>query len=166
MSLTDLRSRLGPIAEAHAAFDVLLLDMSARGFVRDGSLVRRATHQPALPAPLQGIGAFLRTQQSAKPLDPPSRSVLAPDAASVRTLRFLIDTGEAVEISADLILASETVTDARNVIVSVIREKGAATLGDFRDRLACSRRVLVPLLDYFDRVGLTLREGDRRRLLG
>ncbi len=163
--LTELRTRLGPIAEATAALDVLILEVCDRGFVRDGSLVRRVTHRPALPPPLQATGAFLRTQLTAKPLDPPARSILTPDAVSLRTLRFLVDTGEAVEISADLVLASETVSRAREAVVSVIRDKGAATLGDFRDRLACSRRVLVPLLDYFDRVGLTTRSGDRRTLV-
>ena len=164
LPLTELRARLGPIAESTSGFDALLLDMCGRGFTRDGSLVRRTTHRPALPQALHAAGTLLRAQLTSKPLDPPARSVLTPDALSLRTLRFLIDTGEAVAISAELVLASETVTSAKDVVTAVIREKGAASLGDFRDRLGCSRRVLVPLLDYFDREGLTVRTGDRRTL--
>ena len=164
--LTELRARLGPIADASTAFDLLLLDVCTRGFVRSGSLVRRTTHRPALSPALEATGALLRAQLTTKPLDPPARSVLTPDAVSLRTLRFLVDTGEAIEVSAELVLASEAVTDARDVVIAVIREKGAATLSDFRERLGCSRRVLVPLLDYFDRLGLTLRNGDRRTLTG
>ena len=164
VTLTDLRVRLGPMAAASDVFDALVLDLSTRELVREGSLVRRTVHRPALPPAIAATGAALRATLAARPLDPPSRNMLTPDAASVRALRFLVDTGEAIEIGTDLVLAAESVTRARSEVVAVIREKGAATLSDFRDRLGCSRRVLVPLLDYFDRVGLTRRSGDRRTL--
>ena len=164
MALTDLRVRLGPMVAANDMFDALVLDLSRSDLVRAGSVVRRTAHRPALPPAIAATGAALRATLAAKPLDPPSRNMLTPDAASVRALRFLVDTGEALEIGADLVLTAESVARARNAVVAVIRERGAATLSDFRDRLGCSRRVLVPLLDYFDRVGLTIRSGDRRTL--
>jgi selenocysteine-specific elongation factor len=92
--------------------------------------------------------------------------MLAPDTTSARALRFLLETGEAVEVSADLVMTSEQLNRAREIVVAVIRERGAATLGDVRARLECSRRVLVPLLEYFDRTGVTVRNGDRRTLRG
>lgn len=164
MALTDLRARLGATVVTSDMFDALMLDLSTGELAREGSLVRRTGHRPALPPALAATGAAIRAALAAKPLDPPSRNMLTPDAASQRALRFLVDTGQAIEISPDLVLAAESVAHARSEVIAIIREKGAATLGDFRDRLGCSRRVLVPLLDYFDRVRLTIRSGDRRTL--
>jgi selenocysteine-specific elongation factor len=36
------------------------------------------------------------------------------------------------------------------------------TVADLRDRLGTSRKYLVPLLEYFDATGFTMRQGDRR----
>ena len=41
------------------------------------------------------------------------------------------------------------------------KEIAAAT---FRDLLGISRKTAIPLLEYFDRTGLTLRIGDVRKL--
>lgn len=164
MPLTELRAHLGTIATAGAAFDALLVDVSSSGLVREGSVVRRASHRLSLPPVLQETGEELRAQLTDTPLDPPSRKVLAPDATSQRALRFLLENGEAVEISSDLVLGADTVARAREIVAAVIRSKGAATLADIRDQLPCSRRVLVPLLDFFDRTGLTVRRGDARTL--
>ncbi len=63
-----------------------------------------------------------------------------------------------------MILAPDSLRHARDAVVALIRERGFATLADVRARLGSSRRVLVPLLEYFDRTGVTVRDGDRRIL--
>jgi selenocysteine-specific elongation factor len=133
-------------------------------FVRTGSVVRRATHKAALPQPLQGAGAKLVQALTAKPFDPPSRKDLTPDALSQRALRFLIDTGEVVEINAELVMASQAVTRATELVRTFIRDHGPATVSDLRQALGSSRRVVVPLLEHLDRTFITLRQGDRRAL--
>ena len=162
LPLTDLRARLGSIDAG--AFDALVVDLCGSGFARDGSVVRRATHRAALPPALESAGSDLRATLAARPLDPPSRKALAPDAASARALRFLVESGEAIEVGAELVMTAEQVQRAREIVVAVIGECGAATLADIRARLECSRRVLLPLLEYFDRTGVTARNGDRRTL--
>ena len=78
-------------------------------FVRVGSVVRRAAHRPALPEPLQAAGAKLVQALAAKPsIRRPARSWrLMP--LSQRALRFLIETGEVVEINAELVMAAQGV---------------------------------------------------------
>jgi selenocysteine-specific elongation factor len=43
-------------------------------------------------------------------------------------------------------------------------EKGDITPAMFRDRFGTSRKYTIPLLEYFDREGVTVRIGDARRL--
>jgi selenocysteine-specific elongation factor len=117
-----------------------------------------------LPQALQSAGAKLRAALAAKSLEPPSRKELTPDAVSQRALRFLIETGEVVEISADLVMASQAATEATDVVRAFIKQHGPATVSDLRQALGTSRRVVVPLLEYLDRTFVTLRQGDTRTL--
>jgi selenocysteine-specific elongation factor len=164
LPLTDLRAALGdelPVAEL---LDDVVADLCARGFVRVGAAIRRASHLPALPPQLQAAGAKIRAMLAVKPLDPPSRKDLAPDVGSQQALRFLIETGEVVEINAEIAMAAESVKQATESIRRFIRERGPVTTSELRQMLGNSRRVAIPLLERLDRDGVTLRQGDKRSL--
>lgn len=150
-----------PVEEFFNAFVEILCKAD---FVRVGTAIRRAAHRPVLPPQLQAAGAKLRSTLAAKPFDPPSRRELAPDSVSQQTLRFLIATGEAVEINAELVMAAESVIRATELIRKFIREHGPATVSELRQALSSSRRVIIPLLERLDRDAVTLRQDDRRTL--
>ena len=162
MSLTDLRTAVDPHLPLGALFDPLVAELCEREFVREGTVIRRRSHRAALPQPLQAAGAKLRQALNARPMDPPSRKELTPDPASQRAWRFLIDTGEVVEIGADLVMTAEAVAEATDRVRTFIRQHGPATVSDLRQMLGSSRRVVVPLLEHLDRTFVTLRQGDRR----
>lgn len=164
LSLTDLRSALKAELQDEGLFDTFVEDLSASDFVRVGAAIRRATHRPALPAHLQAAGAKLRSTLAAKPFDPPSRKELAPDPISQQALRFLITTGEAVEINMEVLMTAENVRRAIELIRKFIRDHGPATVSELRQTLGSSRRVIVPLLERLDRDGITLRQDDKRVL--
>ena len=164
LSLTELLRILKTDLPVEELFDAFVGDLYAGDFVRTGAAIRRATHRPALPANLQAAGAKLRSTLAAKPFDPPSRKELAPDPVSQQALRFLIATGEAVEINVEVLMAAENVRRATELIRQFIREHGPATVSELRQTLGSSRRVVVPLLERLDRDGVTLRQDDRRAL--
>ena len=132
--------------------------------MKDHAAIREKTHTPALPKSLQTAGARLRAQLAAKPLGPPSRGELTPDAASQQALRFLLETGEAISAGPDVVLLATAMARARQLIRQHIRKHGPATASELRVALGTNRRVIIPLLEQFDRDGLTVREGDRRGL--
>jgi len=162
--LTDLRRALEGALPLDELFDPLISSLCELEFVREGSFVRRASHRVQLPQPLRAAGAKLAEGLSLKPFDPPSRKELAPDVVSQRALRFLIETGEAVEISAELVMTVSSVTQATSKIRTFITGHGPATVSELRQALGSSRRVIVPLLEYLDRTFVTLRQGDKRVL--
>jgi selenocysteine-specific elongation factor len=164
MPLTDLRSALQGELPLDELFDPLVSHLAEGEFVRAGSVIRRASHRAELPQPLQAAGAKLGAALGAKPLDPPSRKELTPDAVSQRALRFLIETGEVVEISSELVMTAASVTQAASLVRAFIRDHGPATVSELRQALGSSRRVVVPLLEYLDRTFVTLRQGDKRIL--
>jgi selenocysteine-specific elongation factor len=162
--LAQLRGTIEAELPLDDMFDSLVATLCERDFVRAGSVIRRGAHRAALPAPLQAACAKLRQALLARPLDPPSRKDLAPDAVSQRALRFLIETGEVMEINAELAMTPQSIAQATEMVRTFIREHGAATVSELRQALGSSRRVVVPLLEQLDRTFVTLRQGDRRAL--
>ena len=164
MPLNDLRTILKADLPFDDMFDELIKDLCRTEFVQAGAVIRRSTHRPALPKHLQAPAAKLRAALARKPFDPPSRKELAPDAASQQALRFLIETGEAIEVNADVVMPAESEERVRELICRFIRDHGPATVSDLRKTIGSSRRVIIPLLERLDRAGVTERVDDRRAL--
>jgi selenocysteine-specific elongation factor len=164
LSLPDLRTDLGADLPFFDLFEFLVGDLCRSEFDKTGNTIRRVTHQRMLHPPLQAAVATLRTTLAARPFDPPSRKQLAPDSVSRQAMRFLIETGEAVEINEEVVLSSDSLKNMIKLISQYIRKNGAATASQLRQELGCSRRVIIPLLEHLDRDGLTFRNGDTRRL--
>ncbi|MDB5172558.1 MAG: selB [Phycisphaerales bacterium] len=165
LALSDLRQHLA----AHAAgpvdvFEALVNDLAREGFVRAGAAIRRSTHRPALPPHLQPAGARIRAALTAKPWDPPSRKELAPDNVSFQAMKFLLNTGEAVEVSDELVLHADHYQRAIDAIKAHLTQRGPATVSELRQLLNTSRRIMVPLLEKLDRDGVTIRQSDKRAL--
>jgi len=164
VSLADLRAALQRELPIDELFDPVISRLCEHDFERAGSVVRRASYRAELPGPLQVSGAKVRQTLTDRPLDPPSRKELAPDVSSQRALRFLVETGEVTEISAELVMAAPALAQAVELIRTFIRAHGPATVSDLRQALGSSRRVIVPLLEHLDRTFVTLRRGDKRIL--
>jgi selenocysteine-specific elongation factor len=162
LSLTDLRSAIESDLPLSVLFEPLVAALCERGFVREGTVIRRGSHRATLPQPLQAAGAKLRQALAARPMDPPSRKELTPDLAAQRACRFLIETGEVVEIGGDIVMTAQAVAEATDLVRTFIRQHGPATVSDLRQVLGSSRRVVVPLLEHLDRTFVTLRQGDKR----
>jgi selenocysteine-specific elongation factor len=161
LPLADLRR---VIELSDAMFDALLVDLAGSGFVRDGAVIRRASHRLQLPPRLQVAGERLRGMLAEKPFEPPSRGQLVPDAIAQQALKFLVANHEAVEIGPDVILSAEALQRAIDMIRNHIRGYGPATVSELKSVLNSSRRIVVPLLEKLDRDGITRRDGDRRSL--
>ncbi len=162
--LSELRSAVTKLLPTPELFEVLLAELYRNGFVQTGNAIRSAAHKLALPPNLQAAGARVRAALTIKPLEPPSRKELAPDALTQQALRFLLNSGEAVDLGEEVVLLKEHFDRAREAVVKFIREHGPATASDLRQMLGTSRRILIPLLERLDRDGVTRRDGDKRDL--
>jgi selenocysteine-specific elongation factor len=160
LELTELRAELNSISPA--VFDALMVDLCRTDFVRTGSMVARGSHRASLPPDLKAAADKVRAALSAKPFDPPARETIATknDAA----LRFLIDDGEIVEVASEVVLLRENFEQMKAQVVEFISTHGPATASQLREKLGTSRRVIIPFLEYLDRVGVTQRIGDSRQL--
>lgn len=164
LALSELRTTLADALNVPGVFDLLVAQLGRSGFRAVGTAIRREAHRPALPTPLQAAGAKSRAALVAKPFDPPSRKDLAPDAVAQQALRFLLNTGEAIEISAEVVMSAQAYGQIVERIQAHLRVRGQATVSELRQAIGSSRRVMVPLLEKLDREGVTRRQGDVRLL--
>jgi len=67
-------------------------------------------------------------------------------------------------LGQDVVLLSDSFQRAAEQVKDFLRTRGSATASEIRQALGTSRRVLIPLLERFDKDGLTRREGDKRVL--
>ena len=162
LALSELRRALARELPLPEVFDVLASELCRNGFVRTGEAIARATHRPTLPLQLQSAARKIRDALAAE--KPPSSAELAPDATSQQALRFLRDRGELVELSAEVVLATEQFVKMRDATVAFLRENNSGTASELRELLGTSRRVIIPFLERLDRDGVTRRIADKRVL--
>ena len=162
LDLNELRAALRD--QSGNVFEALIAELSADDFVRKGSAIARTSHRPVLPAELQPADRKIREVLSEKPFDPPPRREIEPDRDARHVLRFLIESGEVIEVSPDAVLLRENFEHMKTRITEFISQNGPASVSELRQALESSRRIMVPLLERLDRDGVTRRVGDKRML--
>ena len=79
-------------------------------------------------------------------------------------MRFLIDQGEIVDISREIVVLRDAAEQMQDAVIQFLSEKGSATASQIRQKIGTTRRVIIPFLEYLDRMGVTRRIGDERVL--
>jgi selenocysteine-specific elongation factor len=105
----------------------------------------------------------------AQPMLPVARGKLAAAmrAAKIEGLELAFDTlcagGALVSVGEDLYLATQ-LSAIRARLEAELRARKEVTVAEFRDALGTSRKYALPLLEWFDATGVTVRRGDKRLL--
>jgi selenocysteine-specific elongation factor len=81
-----------------------------------------------------------------------------------RLLAMLTDEALLVRINKDILMAATIVAKAREEVIANCTANGHLEIPALRDRLGTSRKFLIPLLEFFDTQGLTIRQGANRVL--
>jgi selenocysteine-specific elongation factor len=105
-------------------------------------------------------------------LEPPETEALAAeldvDAGRLRRLlEHLEREGRIVKLAGDWFVDGAAMATAeRRLVERLGGEQEGADTGAFKEMFGVTRKYLIPILEYFDRRGLTRREGNRRVLAG
>ncbi|MBI5506885.1 MAG: selenocysteine-specific translation elongation factor [Deltaproteobacteria bacterium] len=169
VDLEHLRGAVVPVVDAR------LFRLLIERLLADAALVRRGNlvHLPAHEASLGGADSELARRVAgaiaAAGLMPPIVKDLADelriDAKKVATVAaVLVERGELVRVAADMYYARAALDEVESRLREFLTREGEITAAGFRDLISASRKYCIPLLDYFDRAGATIRVGDVRRL--
>jgi len=80
-----------------------------------------------------------------------------------QALDMLLGGGALVKVG-DALYRRSQMTRIRADLENALKTKGTLTMAEFRDLIGTSRKYAVPLLEWFDAAGITLRNGDVRVL--
>jgi len=114
---------------------------------------------------LQNIESLFRE----RPFNPPKfeevieQTAAAPEKVQ-KILQILIEQERLVRVDNDLFFHSEAIEQARQKLTSFINKEGKLESVKFKYLLDTTRKFAIPLLDYFDRIGVTRRVGYTRYL--
>lgn len=162
LPLDQLRPHAERAFAGHDIFEELLKDLESHGFHRHQTHIANRNHRPALPAHLRDAGEQIRAAVNS--IDPTARKTLAESPTGRAALQFLIDTGEVVDVSPELVMGTPDFNRLRLIVKQHLRKNTQATASDLRKAMNVTRRILIPVLEKLDRDGLTARRGDVRVL--
>lgn len=152
----DIRKR---VSKAKAGgYDIAALDEKERAALQtmsdlttDGGQVRAAGEEDAIET-----HPYIAALKAA-PFTPPP-----PEGVSRAELRAMIHRG-LVEEEAGIYFAAEAVAQATEAVAETLKSQPEGfTVAELRERLATTRKYILPLLALLDNKGITRRQGDLR----
>jgi selenocysteine-specific elongation factor len=170
MASEELRSQLVKV-ESQKLFQFLLNDLVKKGrLAQNEAVVKIPGHEVVLAEDSGKLRREMASFYKEAGLAVPTIKELyarfgASSPALVKDiLEVMARDGLAVKISEDLYYHAETIAELRDRLVNRIRERGDIDAQGFKELSGLSRKFSIPLLEYFDRIKITLRIGDKRVL--
>ena len=136
---------------------------------REGSLLRLPGHTITLSDNERQSVARITALLAATPLSPPTLSQMEHETGIARAkligyMRLLERTRSVARVTDELYFLQDSIEGVIRTLRAGLSERDEITPAMFRDRFNTTRKYAIPLLEYLDREGVTVRMGDVRRL--
>jgi selenocysteine-specific elongation factor len=140
-----------------------------RVVVRDGHLLRLPGHRIQLGDEGRVLVEKILSLLGSTPLAPPILKDIERDlgvgrARLAEVMRAMERERSIVRVTSDLFFLRGCIDRVKDDLLHHMSRGEDITPGAFRDLFGTSRKYAIPLLEYFDREGVTIRVGDVRRL--
>ncbi|OHB56165.1 MAG: selenocysteine-specific translation elongation factor [Planctomycetes bacterium GWF2_42_9] len=137
--------------------------------VTRGNKVALPTHREEIPEAHRVGFEKIEKLFVSRLFNPPANEELAqilniPKDKIDALVKLLIEYERLVVVEKDLFFHTEAIQKARQLLVDCIKNEGMLESVKFKYILDTSRKYAIPLLDYFDRIGLTRNVGHTRYL--
>ncbi|MGH8754920.1 MAG: selenocysteine-specific translation elongation factor [Burkholderiales bacterium] len=139
--------------------------------VRQGPLLRLPGHEAKLSAPDQELSERILPLLRQVGLQPPKvRELCVPLRVDEKQLRILLrrlsQMDKLRQVSEDYYFAPEVIARLAAVTQKLAQQSptGTITVAQFREGTAVHRNLAIPLLEFFDRSGFTVRVDDGHRI--
>lgn len=157
----ELRSRL---KFSPAVLQAVLRRLQADGdLVESPAFVARAAHRVRFSEGQQRRVDALLARFSAAPYSPPSVKETIGEVGE-EVYAALTDLGVLVQVSQEVVFRKEEYEQMLAAVRESIALHGSLTVAEFRDRFGSSRKYALGFLEHLDARGVTVREGEGRRL--
>jgi selenocysteine-specific elongation factor len=130
--------------------------------------LRLAKHAVRLDESTAGAAEIVLRRLREARFAPPERDALPaaaglPAASVEKALTFLLDRGAVRQVAPGLLYPKETLDEGLRLLRAVAKSRGSFEPLEAKTVFGgISRKWLIPLLEYYDRIGATRRDGNRR----
>ena len=170
LSKEELRSGLGRNVD-QKVFHFCLNDLQKKDLVvQEDSAVRLASHQVALQADEKQLQKDLEDWYREKALAPATmRETMEhfgdyPEALVKEVFSLLVREEKLIKVSETLYYDASAIRSLAEKVSGFIEKEGEIDAPRFKNLTGLTRKFSIPLLEYFDRIKLTIRVGDIRIL--
>jgi len=170
LSKEELRSRISGDMDQRF-FQMLLNTLVKQGvIVVDEATVRLMSHRVSLKADAISIRVEMEGFYGEAGLTPPTvrevqeRFAKYPTSLIREVLELMVREQVLLKISEDLYFPRLALAALQEQIVAFIKKEGEIDAPRFKNLTGLTRKFSIPLLEYFDRIKVTIRVGDRRLL--
>ena len=170
MPTQELKSKFQYIDDTKF-FNILFTKLSKENFiVLDKNIVKLSAHKVALKVDQHEVKEKIYKIYQASGLTPPFFRTICQDLNldkknAIDVLHMLIDEKSIVKTKDDLYFDAEKIDDLKQKLINFLKEKESITTPDFKGMTGnVSRKYVIPLIEYFDSINLTIRVGDTRLL--
>lgn len=161
MPREELKSRLGIDPRV---FNALVAILVSQGELEEyEALVFLPKHEIRFTKDQQAKVDALLSRFAQKPFGPPTIKECLSEVGE-KVYQALVDLGTLLPVSEEVVFRQEDYRDAVKKVREFIDKNGSITLAQARDHLGTTRRYVQDLLEHLDHQGVTIREGDERKL--
>lgn len=169
MDLEEVRARLASSVSARLFRDLTDLLAAEGTCVRDGNHLRLPAHRVELGVQEKSLSTKINAALAKTPLAPPYLKAIekALEVGRPRlneVIRVMERQGEIVRVTTELYYLKDSIDRIKSDLYSYFENHEEMSAATFRDILQSSRKYTIPVLEYFDRSGVTMRVGDVRKL--
>jgi len=163
----ELRSRMaGNVKEK--LFNRLLNDLIRdKIIVREKDIIRAKDHTISLRKDQEEVRTQIYQIYLKSALEPPYFKDLGNDilkGGGRDLLEIMVKDGTLIKVKEDLYFHKEAIDELKRSLVDFLKEKGQITTPELKNLTRVSRKYTIPLIEYFDKIQLTVRIGDKRIL--
>jgi selenocysteine-specific elongation factor len=166
----ELRSRLGHDLDQRL-FQFLLNDLIKKETViQDQAHLRLASHKVALKDEENKLRRELAVAYQSAGLAPPTiKEILEnfrqyPETLIREVLGVMVQDKALVKINESLYFPAVQLAELEKNIIDFIQKEGEIDAPKFKNLTGLTRKYTIPLLEYFDKIKVTIRVGDKRIL--
>jgi len=166
MPVADLQSQFLRITDRQT-FETLIDDLCTKNRVyrkdsRIGLVGREIGLKPGERELADRIEEVFRAAGLAPPLEDDVRKEIGTSSEAFKNIMSsLIERERLVRLSEKVTYHREFVQAAMEIVAEHIKKNESITVAELRDRLGVSRKYALALLEHFDNMGFTKREGDK-----
>jgi selenocysteine-specific elongation factor len=114
------------------------------------------------PQQQQSVNGLL-ARFAASPFSPPTAKECLADVGE-ELYNTMVELGLLIPIPPDVVFRKQDYDLMLSEIINLLKKKQTVTAAEVRDHFNTSRRYVLALLEFLDAQGITVREGDNRRL--